>query len=206
MDKHLLGLPLFEGSIWYSPRIPPQFTIRRSHAVKHDSSPSCNRRSTGNGSVDPVPEEVVPFGSSAVERGFAKFTTTSHQTSHPSHSSCNSLTVSASGSSTLSTYQPLDVHDPFNPSSQWLEPGFVGCAVLLVLALAFWRIIAHGRRSPFGKNETTQALKTSAVKTLSNNPLGQQPLAQETDFCWESDLGHFGLGQSGIVMGTTLST
>ena len=165
-DKHLLGLPIFKGSLWHSPRIPPRFAIKGRCGGKDASSSHLNEKSTGNGSDGPVPEEVAPFGSSPIERGFAEFTTTSHQPLHPSHPSDDFLSLSASGSSALSIYQPLEVHDPFNRSSQWLQPGFVGYAVLLVLVLAFLRWFL------FGKNEPTQARKTSDIDTSSNDALG----------------------------------
>lgn len=198
MDKHLLGLPLFEGSFWHSPRIPPQFTIKGRHGVKHTSSSNFSQRSTGNGSGGPVPEDVAPFGPSLIERGSAEFTTPCHQPSNLLHHCHDSLPVLASDSTVLSIHQPLEVHDPFNPSSQWLEPGFVGCAVLLVLVLALLRIIACGRWFPFGNNEAKQSRKTNNIETPSNDALGQQSLAEKTESCWESTVEKLGLGHSGM--------
>ena len=85
----------------------------------------------------------------------------------------------------MSIYQPLEVHDPFNSSSRWLEPSDVGCVVLLALMITFLGIIlTKGRGHPFGKRQLYQ---TNDIETPSPDPLSGQGLTEKLEFpvYWE---------------------
>lgn len=108
-----------------------------------------------------------------------------HRISHPSqapHFLSDASPVWASGKTALSLYEPLEVHDPFNSSSQWLEPCYVGTAVLLVLALAFLRTIISNRGFPLGKNQASQARKTSDIEELVPDSVAGQQLTEIMGF------------------------
>ncbi|KAL9136824.1 MAG: hypothetical protein Q9175_001969 [Cornicularia normoerica] len=169
-DKHLLGLPPFEGSLWRSPRIPPRFTLKGGHGGEHaPRSKSVHHSAKASG---PVHEEAAPLGPSPVERGFTNFATPCPQPSQAPPFPSNSLPM-WSGTTALSVYQPLEVHDPFNSPSSWLVPCYVGSAVLLVLiiALAFLRTATKYRCFPTTTSQATQAGKNIHMETLSPNSL-----------------------------------
>lgn len=200
-DKHLLGLPLFEGSLWRSPRIPPRFNIKGGHGGEYDSRSNFGRHSSGSDERPVHGEEAAPFGPSRLKRAFAECSTLHRKPSHVPAFLSDSSPSWASGTTALSLYQPLEVHDPFNTSSPWLEPCYVGTAVLLVLAFAFLRTITNGHWSPFGKNKASQARKTSNVETLVPDPVAGQQVTEQMEFpvCWESNLEAVGLAYAALA-------
>ena len=184
-DKHLLGLPIFGGSLWHSPRIRPHFTIKGGHGGGHTPTSKSGRHSAGNGSGT-THDGTASFGSSPVESDSKDFATPYAQPSQAPLSTSNSLPVWASGTAALSVYQPLEVHDPFNPSSPWLEPGYVASAVFLFLIFAF----VHCRWYLFGKSQASQSRRPIDIEAFDSDPLLREQLTGKTEFqiCWESIL------------------
>ena len=164
-DKHFLGLPLLEGSVWYSPRIPPRFTISSGRGGEHASGSESGRHFATYGSnplARNIPGSTIPWRFHAQPHG-------------------------ASTTTALTLHQTLEAHDPFFPSSGWLEHSYIGSAVLLVVVISFVAMITSGRGYLLCKSKANQASNTSNNKT----PLfAHEQLTEEMEIpiCWESIL------------------
>ena len=178
VDKHLLGLPVFQGSYWRSPRIPPRLTIKGRHGGNKGSKTSAG----DNGGSGSVSDEATPLNTSHLERGFAASTKPYTKPFHASQSLPESLPTRASGSTALTVYQPLEVHDPFSSSSQWLEPGYVERAGLFVFVLVLLYIMAKKGWRPSDKSKETQSHKTDDSEPLSLSSTLQQEPAKKTQY------------------------
>lgn len=176
-DKHLLGLPVLQGSLWRSPRIPPRFTINGHHGGDRGSKPN----SGGNGGRGSGSNETPPHDASQVERGFAAFTQPFHQPSQASQSLPEFAQTLTIGSTAVIVYQPLEVHDPFTSSSHWLEPGYAEKAGLCVCLLVLTYTIAKKSWRSLDKSEK-QRRKTGNSEALAFSlPPPDQP-AERTDY------------------------
>ena len=166
-DKHFLGLPLLEGSVWYSPRIPPRFTISSGRGGEHASGSKSGRH-------------FATFGPSPLARDFPGSTI-------PYRWPIHAQPQGASTTTALTLHQTLEAHDPFFSSSGWLEHSYIGSAVLLVVVISFVAMITSGRGYLLCKSKANQASNTSNNKT----PLfAHEQLTDEMEFpiCWESIL------------------
>ena len=64
----------------------------------------------------------------------------------------------------------LEVHDPFNSSSSWLEPGYVASAVFLCLIFVF----VHSHWYHFGKSQAPQSRRPIDIETFDSDSLVRQ--------------------------------
>ena len=150
-DKRLMGIPLLEGSIWRSPRIPPRITMRPSHgevkpsrfeADRHPATGSPN--SSRGGEEAPLFESVwpsEPSSSGPFEPGFSDIMTQIRQPNQGSLFTSNSPSLGASTTTALSTYMPLEMHDPLFVWTAWYESNYFCTAIMLLVAMLFLGII-----------------------------------------------------------------
>ena len=173
-DKHLLGLPVLEGSLWHSPRIPPRLTSRARRGYEHASPSNFGRHSACSC------DDSVNCSAGQHERGSGSFVISNAHPSQEPIAIPRSSPVLASGTTALSLYQPLEVHDPFPTSSRWLEPGYVMSFVIFVLVLAFLRIITNCHRKSVGNSQITQARNACDFERPFPDPFDPQQLIQTT--------------------------
>lgn len=190
-DKHLLGLPMLEGSFWHSPRIPPRFTLKARHGGENVSHLNASGQSADSGG-DLVYEEAAPFEPSPLQSGFTESSTPCAQATQAASLVPESLSLQASGTTALSIYQPLEVHDPFSSSCTISTADYVGGAVILVLVIAFLGIIV--KCGWFSKNQTPQSQTTSDTKTSVPDTLTGPELIEKLALpvCWDFDIGEVG--------------
>ena len=157
-DKHLLGLPLLGGSVWYSPRIPPRFTIGAKPSGDHPAAGSePSQQSTSN---EP----------SSTKHGFADIATlfaqpspsplsVANSLSLPSPSPlsiANSLSLPCSSTTALTIFTPLEVHDPLPISTGWYESGDVFIWAFMVLLLTIIGALINDDWSWFGGQQASE--------------------------------------------------
>ena len=178
-DKHLLGLPLLGGSVWYSPRIPPRLTISSGRGGEHASGLEFGRRSASP-------------GPSPLERDLPSSTTPFQAL----HLFSDYQPQGASSATALTLHQPLEAHDPLVSSSGWLEHGYVGGAVLLVVVISCVAVITRGR---WYRN--TSNTQTSLPELFAH---GQHIEEMEFPTCWDSILEDLLSDQSDETLEETL--
>ena len=166
-DKHFLGLPLLEGSVWYSPRIPPRFTISSGRGGEHASGSKSGRH-------------FATFGPSPLARNIPGSTIPYPRPFHARPQGASTTTA-------LTLHQTLEAHDPFFSSYGWLEHGYIGSAVLLVVVISFVAMITSSRGYLLCKSKANQASNTSNNKTplFAHEQLTEE---MESPLCWESIL------------------
>ena len=142
LDKHFLGIHPLQGSVWRSPRIPPQFIINTICGGEHGSRSSIGRHST-------------PSAPSPIERPFTDLATT-----YAKPSQGPVLSLGASSTTALSTDQPLRIHHRFVYKSPWLEPDHVLGVVLLLVLVVFLGMLTKDRY------DRSQAPETSGARTI----------------------------------------
>ena len=154
-DKHLLGLPLLEGSMWRSPRIPPRITIKPNHEEEKPSRFKTDQHSaTGSpspsrhGEEAPLSESVrpsEPSSSSPFGPGFSDIATEIGQPNQEFAFISQYPSLGASTTTALSIHTPLGMHDPLFAWTAWDESTYVCAAIMLLAAMLFLGIINIGR-------------------------------------------------------------
>ena len=160
-DKYFLGIPLLEGSVWRSPRLPPRFTVE---AKGHEEGVSQSVSA----------EDSEPPGFNSCEPEFAEFTDT---TTHFGPQIQQSLLLSASiplhtDVTALTLYRPSEIHGRCACPSQWYESIYLTLSLFVVLVILFTGLIFD---FPFRKRQASKALEPQLPLLTVTAPI----------LCWE---------------------
>ena len=196
-DKHFLGIPLLEGSMWRSPRIPPRIAMKPNHGEvkpprfdtdRHSATGSDN--SSRGGEEAPLFESVrpsEPSGSGQFEPGFSDIVIQIRQPTQGSPFISTSPSLGASTTTALSIYTALEMHDPLFAWTAWYESNYYCTAIILVVAMLFLGIINIGRS--LCTSQETQASTHRNTKDAGTQfpDFSQQQLLAVTEYpiFWE---------------------
>ena len=195
-DKYLLGIPLLEGSIWRSPRIPPRISMGKKHGdvksspFKTDRDSATDSPNSSRGGEDGHFFEAVrpstPSSSGLFEPDFSDTTTQIRRLNQGSPFISNSLSLRASSTTALSVYTPLEMHDPLFAWTPWYESDYYCAVIMLLAAMLFLGIINIGRSlwTSQGTEESTKR-NTKDVGMQFRDTLAQQHLTLEIPAYWE---------------------
>ena len=195
-DKHFLGIPLLEGSMWRSPRIPPNLTIMpnrgeakssRSKSDRHSApaSPNSSRGDEEAFLFKPV-RPLNPPSSSPLQSGFSDITTQLRQLNQGSHFISNSPSLCASTTTALSIHTPLETHDPLFDWIPCHESDHFCAVIILVVAMLILVMISICRS--LWASQASQASShrnTKDVGTQFPDLPPQQHLNLEIPMYWE---------------------
>ena len=159
--KYLLEVPLLEGPIWRSPRIPPKFTITPSRDEAKSSRPNPDRHSAP---TSPNPsrgkKEAALFESArslepSSSSPFDSDTTTQvrQPISKPLVRS-GSLSLRTSTTTAMTAYTPLELHDPLFASPKWYETTYFSTTIILLAAMLFLGILSICRSFCISQHKT----------------------------------------------------
>lgn len=196
-DKHLMGLPLLEGSIWRSPRIPPQLTITpnrgkasssRSESSQY-SGPASPNSSRGDEETHPF-ESVRPSEPSSSSPFEPTLTDVITQIQQPTLGPLiGSHSPSSDGAPTtaLSIFTPLEMHDPlFHWGTAWYESNYYCIAVMVAAAMLILGILnilqslGIDRSTPASRHRDTKDVGTQFPESPQT-----QLLVTEYPIFWE---------------------
>lgn len=168
IDKHYLGLPLLEGSLWRSPRIPPNFIIETISGREHDflskieqhtapSTPSQIRHSSfetaKTSSPQPSQGRLLSLDTQS-KHELSIYQPLELQTpiddALPSQGSF--LSLGAPSTKAISVSQPLDADDFLIHETSWLEPNYVLSVISILLVCVFFGMLLKGDRSEAPKD------------------------------------------------------
>ena len=195
-DKHLMGMPLLEGSMWQSPRIPRRITMKPNNREAKPSrfetgrhSATANPDSSHGGEEARFSESVrrsESSSSSLFEPGFSDITMQTRQLNWESLVVSHSPSLGASTTTAIANYTPLEVHEPLFAHTAWYEPGYCGIAIMLVVAMLLLGIFSIYRS--LCKSQASKASahrNTKDVGTQFPDPPAQQHLVLEIPAYWE---------------------
>ena len=195
-DKHLMGMPLLEGSMWQSPRIPRRITMKPNNREAKPSrfetdrhSATANLDSSHGGEEARVSESVrtsEPLSSSLFEPGFSDAIMQTRQPTWESLVVSNSPSLGASTTTALANCTPLEIHDHLFARTAWYESGHFGIAIMLVVAMLLLGILNICRS--LSKSQASQASahrNTKDVGTQFPDPPDRQHLVLEIPAYWE---------------------
>lgn len=173
-DKHFLGIPLLEGSLWRSPRIPPPFAIKAICGGEYGFLSKIERH--------PAPtilSTLHPLGvlDPSVD-------------AQPSQGSLLSLGTSSTTVSSVS--RPLGVEDHFSHQSLWLEQTYMSSMILFFLLFVFLGILIRESSSPLRRSQASTHLERRFPE-----PFPGSSLADDMEFqkFWDFMLGEQGIAE-----------
>lgn len=173
-DKHFLGIPLLEGSLWRSPRIPPPFAIKAICGGEYGFLSKIERH--------PAPtilSTLHPLGvlDPSVD-------------AQPSQGSL--LSLGTSSTTVLLVSRPLGVEDHFSHQSLWLEQNYMSSMILFLLLFVFLGIVIRESSSPL-----TRSQAPTHPQPRFPEPFPGSSLADDMEFqkFWDFMLGEQGIAE-----------